>query len=118
MRQAELWYADLNPVKGSEQASARAGTDEGWRPVLIVSGNLANTYLNTVICCPLTTKIKNYKGNIIVKPGNANGLKEASEILTFHVRSVSKERLVKKIGHISEAELDQLKKCFDEIWKY
>jgi mRNA interferase MazF len=54
MKQCELWYADLNPVKGSEQA--------GMRPVVIVSGNLMNTYLNVVICCPLTSKIKNYKG--------------------------------------------------------
>ncbi len=32
MNQGEIWYADLNPVKGSKQA--------GFRPVLIVSGNL------------------------------------------------------------------------------
>lgn len=110
MRQAELWYADLNPVKGSEQS--------GLRPVVIVSGNLANTYLNTVICCPLTSKIKNYKGNVVLVPSSSNKLKQASEILTFHIRSLSKERLVKKIGSISEEQLHEIKKGFDEIWKY
>ncbi|HLP33415.1 MAG TPA: type II toxin-antitoxin system PemK/MazF family toxin, partial [Bacteroidia bacterium] len=54
MKQGEIWFANLNPTKGSEQA--------GMRLVVIVSGNLANTHLNTVICCPLSTKIKNYKG--------------------------------------------------------
>lgn len=110
MKQSELWYADLNPVIGSEQA--------GWRPVVIVSGNLANTYLNTVICCPLTSKIRNYKGNVVLQPNANNNLKKASEILTFHIRSISKERLVKKIGSITEGELGAIKKGLDEIWKY
>ena len=105
-----MWYADLNPVKGSEQA--------GWRPVVIVSGNLANTYLNTVICCPLTSKVKNYKGNVVLQPNADNKLKKASEILTFHIRSISKERLVKKIGSITESELSSIKKGLDEIWRY
>lgn len=118
MRQTEIWYADLNPVKGSEQASARPRTDGGWRPVVIVSGNLANTYLNTVICCPLTSKIKNYKGNVVLKVNAVNKLSKDSEVLTFHIRSVSKERLVKKIGEISKEELAAIKKGLDEIWRY
>ena len=110
MKQGELWYADLNPVKGSEQS--------GTRPVVIVSGNLANTYLKTVICCPLTTKIKSYKGNVLLTPDASNKLSETSEILTFHIRSVSKERLIRKIGTISAEELEQIKKGFDDIWRY
>lgn len=110
MRQCELWYADLSPVIGSEQA--------GLRPVVIVSGNLANTYLNTVICCPLTSKIKNYKGNVVLQPNANNHLKKASEILTFHIRSIAKERLVKKIGLITESELAAIKKGLEEIWRY
>ncbi len=110
MKQGELWYANLNPVKGSEQA--------GMRPLLIISGNLLNTYLNVVICCPLTTKIKNYKGNLILQPDSTNNLIETSEVLTFHIRSVAKERLVRKIGKISKDELRQVKKCLDEILTY
>ncbi len=110
MKQGELWYANLNPTIGSEQS--------GMRPLLIVSGNLLNTYLNVVICCPLTTKIKNYKGNLILQPNFDNNLNETSEVLTFHVRSVSKERLVKKIGNISKLEMEQVKKCLDEILRY
>jgi mRNA interferase MazF len=110
MKQGELWYANLNPVKGSEQA--------GMRPLLIISGNLLNTYLNVVICCPLTTKIKNYKGNLVLQPDSTNNLIETSEVLTFHIRSVSKERLVRKIGKISKEEQRQVKKCLDEILTY
>jgi mRNA interferase MazF len=110
MKQGEIWFANLNPSKGSEQA--------GHRPIVIVSGNLANDHLNTLICCPLTTQVKHYKGNVVLQPNGSNNLKKSSEILTFHIRSISKDRLTKKIGKISEAELSEIKKCFDEIWRY
>ncbi|NOX86574.1 MAG: type II toxin-antitoxin system PemK/MazF family toxin [Chlorobi bacterium] len=100
----------MNPLIGSEQA--------GYRPVVIVSGNLLNKYLNIVIACPLTTKIKNYKGNPVVNPNPENGLEKISEILIFHIRSISKERLVKKIGSITDDELETLKKGLNEIFKY
>ena len=110
MIQREIWYADLNPVKGSEQ--------QGLRPVVIISGNVVNKYLKVVIVCPLTTKIKNFKGNIVLQPNAENGLSQTSEILTFHVRSVSKERLVKKIGTINVAELNELKDGLNDILTY
>jgi len=110
MKQGEIWYAGLDPVKGSEQG--------GYRPMVILSGNLLNQYLSIVICCPLTTKIKNYQGNIVLQPDDKNNLQEVSEILTFHIRSVSKERLQKKIGVISKEQLSLLKKYLNEILTY
>ena len=110
MRQGEIWYADLNPVKGSEQ--------KGYRPVVIISGNVVNTYLQIVIACPLTSKIKNYKGNIVLSPDKNNGLSETSEVMVFHIRSISKERLVKKLGKINTKELDLLKEGLSDILKY
>lgn len=110
MKQGEIWYVDLNPVKGSEQA--------GVRPVVIMSGNLMNTYLKVLICCPLTTKVKGYKGNVVVQPDKENGLTEVSEVLIFHIRSISKERFVKRMGKIGKGELDALKHGLDDILRY
>ena len=110
MKQAEIWYANLNPTKGSEQA--------GHRPVLIISGNMLNKHLNIVIVCPLTTKIKNYKGNLVIAPTKQNGLSRTSEILTFHIRSISKDRLLKKIGAIADNELSQIKLGLNDILRY
>ena len=107
MKQREIWQADLNPAKGSEQA--------GFRPVVIISGNLLNQYLNVVIVCPLTTKVKNYKGHVVLQPNTENGLSSPSEILNFHVRSISKDRLVKKLGAITQKELELTKKGLNEI---
>lgn len=97
MRQGEIWMSDLNPVIGSEQA--------GRRPVVILSGNLMNKFLQVVITAPLISKIKNYQGNPILEPSPMNGLKVESELIVFHIRSISKDRLIEKIGEISREEL-------------
>ncbi|MFN2440756.1 MAG: type II toxin-antitoxin system PemK/MazF family toxin [Chitinophagaceae bacterium] len=50
MKQGEIWHADLEPVRGSEQS--------GKGPVVIVSGPTMNTALQIIIVCPLTSVIK------------------------------------------------------------
>ena len=110
MKQGEIWYTNLNPSKGSEQA--------GLRPVVIVSGNLLNQHLQIVIVVPLTTKIKKYKGNPILVPTSANGLQNESEMLVFHIRSVSKDRLVRKLGNVEADQLDRAVKTLNDILRY
>jgi len=110
MKQGEIWNANLNPSKGSEQA--------GFRHVVIVSGNLLNQHLPVVMVIPLTTKIKKFKGNPILQPTRSNGLKYESEMLVFQIRSVSKDRLVEKIGNLEVAELSGSIKTLNDILKY
>ncbi len=110
IRQGQIWQVDLNPVKGSEQA--------GFRPVVVLSGNLLNKHLGVIIIVPLTTKIKNYKGNPILKPSATNGLKNESEMLVFHIRSVSKDRFIKKLGEIEKDQLTIATKTLNDILKY
>lgn len=110
MRQGEIWKANLNPSKGREQA--------GFRPVVIISGNLLNENLDVVIAVPLTTKIKKYKGNPVLTPNERNGLKKESEMLIFHIRSISKDRLVQRIGVITKEEIGRVIKTLNHILKY
>ena len=110
MKQGEIWEMYFDPIAGSEQS--------GRRPALIISGNVLNTYLPFVIVCPLTTKIKSYKGNVVLQPTAENGLAEASEILTFHVRSVDKQRLKKRLGQIASEELRLVVAGLNDILKY
>ena len=110
MKQGEIWFANLNPPKGSEQA--------GLRPVVILSGNLLNQHLNIVIVVPLTTKVKNYKGNPVLLPSKTNGLRIESEMLVFHIRSVSKDRLIKKLGTIEPDQLGLSIKTLNDLLKY
>lgn len=110
MKQGEIWDMHLDPVSGSEQG--------GRRPCVIISGDLLNKHLQVVIICPLTTKVKRYKGNLILRPDPENGLEKESEVLTFHVRSVSKRRLDRRIGKISAEQVNFIKNTLNDILRY
>ena len=110
MKQGEIWYVDLNPTEGSEQA--------GFRPVVIVSGNLANEYAPMVVCCPLTNQLKYYFGNPILLPNTINGLKKQSEVMLIHIRSIAKSRLKKRIGIVSPLELEQCKQTLIDLMNF
>jgi len=62
----------------------------------VFSGDLFNTHTPLIIGLPLSSKIKNYRGNLILEPDPENGLKEKSEVFTFHIRSISKSALLKR----------------------
>ncbi len=110
MRKGEIWLAQLNPVKGKEQS--------GLRPVVILSGNAMNDHFDLVISCPLSTKIKNFPGNIILKPNRKNGLAEKSEVIVFQIRTISKERLISKLGLLEIEEMDKLDENLLKILRY
>jgi len=110
MKQGEIWMADLNPVIGSEQ--------QGIRPVVIISGNAMNNNLGISIVCPLTSKVKNYAGCLVLAKDDLNGLELDSEVITFQIRTVSHGRLIRKIGNISTVQLDEIRKGLGEILRY
>ena len=97
MRQGEIWFANLDPVKGSEQS--------GSRPVVIVSGDTLNDTLPIVIVVPITSKVKSYPTCVILSASKVSGLRKDSEAMTFQIRALSKKRLTKRIGRIGGEEL-------------
>jgi len=110
MKQREIWLADLNPVIGSEQ--------RGIRPVVVLSGNAMNSNLDVCIVCPLSSKIKNYAGCLVLNSDAVNGLEVDSEIITFQIRTISGQRLIRKIGEITVKQFDVVKLGLNEILTY
>lgn len=110
MRQAEIWDIEFNPTVGQEQKDIRSA--------VIISGNIMNDNYELVIVCPLTSKIKNHRANIILQPNQENGFDITSEILVFYVKSVSKNRLVKFRGRINQDELDLIKINLNKLLDY
>ncbi|MBM3260983.1 type II toxin-antitoxin system PemK/MazF family toxin [Candidatus Kaiserbacteria bacterium] len=107
MRQGEIWYAQLNPVKGSEQG--------GRRPVVIISGNTMNETLPVVIVCSMSTKIKEYPGCVILRANKGTGLKQDSEVVTFQVRTLAHARLTKKVGVVTSEEFRAILQGLQEV---
>jgi len=100
MRQGEIWSANLDPTKGSEQA--------GRRPVVIVSGDTLNDALPIVIVVPVTSKVKSYPACVRLPANKTNGLTKESEAIPFQIRAVAKNRLTKQIGSVTEHELKEI----------
>lgn len=110
MKQGEIWNVNFNPTRGSEQS--------GFRPALVISGNMMNTYLKVIIVCPLTTKVRPFKGNLVLSPNADNGLKQQSEVLTFHMRSIAKERFVERLGKVDQKDVEEVKVSLNDLLKY
>jgi len=96
IKRGDLFWVDLDPAKGSEQA--------GRRPVLIIQNDIGNEFAPTVITAPLTTNrfAKEYPFNVFISKGTAN-LKSASTILLSQIRVLDKSRLEQRIGHLPAA---------------
>ena len=92
----EVWLVNWNPGRGSEQ--------EGIRPSLIIqtdAGNINPNYPNTIVVA-ISTKGREFPFHIKVKPSPTNGLKSLSFIKCEQILTISKERLVEKIGTLEE----------------
>jgi|TARA_Y100000385_G_scaffold13549_1_gene13736 mRNA interferase MazF len=107
LKKGEIWMANLSPTHGSEQA--------GFRPIVIVSGDLLNKYAPVLWVVPLTSKIKNYHGNLILEANEGIGVLEKSEVMNLHLRSIAKDRLIDKIGVLNLIHLEKIRKGLNEI---
>lgn len=95
IRRGDIFYADLSPVVGSEQG--------GIRPVLIVQNDVGNKYSPTVIAAAITSKLgKNKLPTHIDVYADRVGLQKDSVILLEQIRTIDKQRLGEKMGHLDE----------------
>ena len=102
----DIVWADLNPVRGREQA--------GLRPVVILSADVFNGRSGTVIAMAITSQLPRagFPLTLELKSGN---LPKRSWVKIAQVRTLDAERIGKKIGKVSPEELDRLVEGLNEI---
>ncbi|HHX01656.1 MAG TPA: type II toxin-antitoxin system PemK/MazF family toxin [Firmicutes bacterium] len=101
IRRGDIFYANLNPVIGSEQG--------GVRPVLILQNNIGNKYSPTTIIAAITSKIKKAKLPTHVELSAAEfNLDKDSVILLEQLRTIDKRRLKEKIAHLDEEIMSEI----------
>ena len=99
-----VYRADLNPTRGSEINKIR--------PVVIVSLDVLNTALETVVICPLTTKLHpRWRSRLQIK---CQG--KAAEIAVDQIRTISKTRLKGKMGSLTVTEVRELRRLISEMY--
>jgi mRNA interferase MazF len=101
IRRGDIFYADLSPVIGSEQG--------GLRPVLIVQNDVGNRYSPTVIAAAITSRMGKTKlpTHIDVSAPDV-GLAKDSVILLEQIRTLDKQRLKEKMGHLDGSMMDRV----------
>lgn len=97
IRRGDLFYADLNPVVGSEQG--------GIRPVLVIQNDVENHFSPTVVAAAITSrKAKNSLPTHILLE-NVPGLAPTSLLLLEQLRTIDRKRLRGYIGRISKEKM-------------
>ena len=102
----EIRWADLNPVRGREQA--------GLRPVLIISQDVFNERSGTVIAMAITSQPQRagFPLTLELKSGK---LPKRSWVKISQIRTLSVERIGKRIDRASPEELVQVIEGLNEI---
>ncbi|MGZ8430686.1 MAG: type II toxin-antitoxin system PemK/MazF family toxin [Candidatus Deferrimicrobiaceae bacterium] len=102
----EVRWADLNPVRGNEQA--------GLRPVLILSHDVFNERSGTVIAVAITSQLQR-AGFPLTLELDSKDLPKISWIKISQIRTLSIERIGKRLGRVTPEELAQVVEGLNEI---
>ena len=102
----DIWWADLNPVRGHEQA--------GVRPVLIISHDIFNQRSGTVIALAIMRQPPSAGFPLTMEIRSA-ALPKPSWVKISQIRTLSVERLSARLAAISPEELDEVVDGLNEI---
>jgi mRNA interferase MazF len=100
-----VYFADLSPVKGSEQG--------GVRPVLVIQNDIGNRYSPTVIVAAITAQIQKAKLPTHVEiEASEHGFDRKSVVLLEQLRTLDKQRLTDKI---TQLDMETMRRVSDAL---
>ena len=103
LTQYEIVLVNLDPTIGSEMQKTR--------PAVIISPNEMNKYLNTVVIAPMTSSSKTYPTRVEVKHNKAKGW-----IVLDQIRTIDRQRITRKLDHLTEKEIEKVKIILKETF--
>ena len=111
MRRSEIWLINLDPTVGAEIKKKR--------PAIIVNDDSIGLLLLKVIVPITDWKAKYSTADWLVKfePNEFNNLTKVSAADCFQVRSISQQRMIKKIGFIDDVGMKEIEKSLAAVLK-
>lgn len=99
-----VYFADLNPAVGGEARKVR--------PVVVVSQNEMNQFLDTVVVCPLTTVLHpTWRSRLQIECAGRK-----AEIAVDQIRAISKQRIRRRLDRLSTDQAAQLRRIIREMY--
>ena len=98
VKRGDVYYADLNPVIGSEQ--------NGHRPIIVIQNDMGNLYSPTTIVAMVTSSQKKKLPTHVHVIDEGSGLSDDSIIMLEQIRTIDKQRLGSMIGHVSDETME------------
>jgi mRNA interferase MazF len=102
MEQYDIFLINLDPAIGHEIKKIR--------PCVLISPNEMNRHIDTVIIAPMTTKSHDYPTRVKISFKGTTGW-----IVLDQIRSLDKERIIKKIGKLNAKKIGEVKKVLQEM---
>lgn len=100
----DIVLIDLDPVIGGEMAKTR--------PAVVVSADEMNAALETVVVCPLTTKLHpRWRSRVPITTGG-----KRAEIAIDQIRTVSQRRIMRRLDKLSVKAAAELRRTISEMY--
>jgi len=95
----DLYLIEFDPARGHEIQKTR--------PALVIQNNIGNQHSPVTIVAAITSKLSAtpYPVEVVVAPTKGNGLSVPSAIQLSQIRSVDRERLVRRLGALDAAAM-------------
>ncbi len=109
MHRGEVWLINLDPTKGAELKKTR--------PAVIVNDDAVGL-LPLKVIVPLTTWKERYSQApwiVRIDPHSENGLDKISAADTFQVRSLSQERLIRRLGKLTTGQMKSISSALELV---
>lgn len=98
VKRGDVYYADLDPVIGSEQ--------NGHRPIIVIQNDMGNMYSPTTIAAMVTSSQKKKLPTHVHVMDEGSGLTGDSIVMLEQIRTIDKQRLGSMIGHVSDETME------------
>ena len=109
IRRGDVFLVNLDPVVGSEVGKTR--------PAVVVQNDLANRSSPTVTVVPISSKVDRIFPFQVRVPVGEGGLERESKVLCEQIRTVSRNRLLDRLGQLSSERLEQVRAALDRhLW--
>ncbi len=103
VKQYQIVLVNLDPTLGSEMKKTR--------PCVIISPDEMNKYLQTIVIAPMTSSSKHYPTRVEIKHNRSKGW-----VVLDQIRTIDRIRIVKCYNILTEKEILQVKRVFQETY--